>query len=417
MSATLVIVTANFPFAHKGGELDFVAPEMAWLAAALGARIVIAPLHAVGVRLPLPDGVEVDTRLSQALRDGWVWNTLRACAWPGFWRELWRAARVGGPVGVARAWRWAAVAQATWHWARPAWRETSPVVFYTYWRGGATLALTRLAQQREGAAAVTRVHGFDLYEERFRPAFQPWLGMYREVAFSAAISAHGRRYLLSRQVPPERVVLHRLGTQASSAEVSAASQDGCARIVSCSMLVGLKRVPMMAGALVGLAARHPQRRFHWTHFGDGPDMPAVRAAIAAASPNLHVDLPGQVANATVIAHYATQPVDVFLLLSRTEGLPVVIVEALAAGVPVIATDVGGVSEAVGPDNGALLAANPTLAEVVAALEHVLLTSSASEASARRRKSRERWERDFNAELNHRAFAQRLRQLFDRLSPP
>lgn len=417
MSATLVIVTSNFPFAHKGGELAFVAPEITCLAAALGARIVIAPLHAVGARLPLPDGVEIDTRLSQALRHGWVWNSLRACAWPGFWRELWRAACVGGPLGVARAWRWTAVAQATWHWARPAWCDASPLVFYTYWRGGATLALARLAQQREGCAAVTRVHGFDLYEERFRPAFQPWLNMYREVAFSVAISAHGRRYLLDHQVAPERVVLHRLGTRASAAGVSAASQDGRARIVSCSMLVGLKRVPMIARALVGLAARHPQRQFRWTHFGDGPDMPAVRAALAAAPPNLTVDLPGAVANADVVDHYAAEPIDVFLLLSRTEGLPIVIVEALAAGVPVIATDVGGVSEAVGADNGELLAANPTTADVVAALERVLLTSSAGEASARRRRSRERWERDFDAELNHRAFAQRLRQLFDRLSPP
>ena len=183
------------------------------------------------------------------------------------------------------------------------------------------------------------------------------------------------------------------------------------------MVVGLKRVPMMASALVSLAARHPQRQFRWTHFGDGPDLPAVRAALAAATSNLAVDLPGEVANVTVVGHYAAQPVDVFLLLSRTEGLPVVIVEALAAGVPVIATDVGGVSEAVGPDNGELLAADPALADVVAALERVLLTSSASESAARRRRSRERWERDFDAELNHRAFAQRLRQLFDRLSKP
>lgn len=417
MSATLVIVTANFPFAHKGGELAFVGPEIACLATALGARIVIAPLHATGSRLPLPEGVEVDTRLSQGLRHGWVWNSLRACAWPGFWRELWRAARVGGPVGMARAWRWAAVAQATWHWARPAWGIASAVIFYTYWRGGATLALARLAQQREGCAAVTRVHGFDLYEERFQPAFQPWPATYREVAFSVAISAHGRGYLLDRHVAPERVVLHRLGTRASAAGVSAASQDGCARIVSCSMVVGLKRVPTMASALVSLAARHPQRQFRWTHFGDGPDLPAVRAALAAATSNLAVDLPGEVANVTVVGHYAAQPVDVFLLLSRTEGLPVVIVEALAAGVPIIATDVGGVSEAVGPDNGELLAANPALADVVAALERVLLTSSASESAARRRRSRERWERDFDAELNHRAFAQRLRQLFDRLSTP
>ena len=413
MSATLVIVTANFPFTYNGGELAFIAPEIARLARTLGTRIVIAPLHAVGVQLPVPAGVEVDTGLSHAVRIGWAWNSLRACAWPGFWRELWRAARVGGPIGAARAWRWAAVAQATWHWARPAWRDASPIIFYTYWRGGATLALARLAQQRAGCAVVTRVHGHDLYEERFQPAFQPWLRTYREVAFSAAISDHGRRYLLERHVAPERVVVHRLGTEASAARAEA-SPDGCLHIVSCSLLVALKRVPMMAEVLVGLATRHPQRRFHWTHFGAGPDMPAVRAALAFAPPNLGVDLVGQVANAVVTAHYATRPVDVFLLLSRAEGLPVAILEALSAGVPVIATDVGGVAEAVGADNGVLLGANPAPAEVIAVLERILLHSPDDEARARRARSRERWERDFDADLNHTAFAQRLQQLFNRL---
>ena len=39
-------------------------------------------------------------------------------------------------------------------------------------------------------------------------------------------------------------------------------------------------------------------------------------------------------------------IDILLLTSRWEGLPIVILEALASGIPVVATDVGGVSELV-----------------------------------------------------------------------
>lgn len=43
--------------------------------------------------------------------------------------------------------------------------------------------------------------------------------------------------------------------------------------------------------------------------------------------------------------------DIFILLSEFEGLPLSILEALRAGLPVIATDVGGVKEAVQEENG------------------------------------------------------------------
>ena len=100
-SAELLIVTANFPFMPNGGEVTFIAPEITRLARTLDARIVIAPLHARGDRVPLPDCVEVDTTLSEALRKGWVGNSMRACLWPGFWREVRRALRAGGggPAG------------------------------------------------------------------------------------------------------------------------------------------------------------------------------------------------------------------------------------------------------------------------------------------------------------------------------
>lgn len=49
-----------------------------------------------------------------------------------------------------------------------------------------------------------------------------------------------------------------------------------------------------------------------------------------------------------------QAMDVFVLPSRWEGLPVVILEALVAQLPVVATDVGGVKEAVLPGKTGLL---------------------------------------------------------------
>jgi len=43
----------------------------------------------------------------------------------------------------------------------------------------------------------------------------------------------------------------------------------------------------------------------------------------------------------VLNYYASNPVDVFINTSSSEGLPVSIMEAMSFGIPVIATNVGG----------------------------------------------------------------------------
>jgi glycosyltransferase involved in cell wall biosynthesis len=316
-----------------------------------------------------------------------------------------------------RVWRWAAQAVATQRWARAAVGDAAATVFYTFWRGGSTLALARLAPQRARTAVVTRVHRYELYEDSFDPPFQPWHPrMYDTLALTATISQHGLDYLRRAGVASARLGLFRLGTEAATVPARA-SDDGVLRIVSCSHVTAVKRVPRIAGAVIAFAAAHPERPVRWTHFGDGPELAAVRERLLAAPANLAAALPGAVANRVVLDHYTAQPVDLFLLLSASEGLPVSIQEAAAAGIPVVATDVGGVGEIVGGDNGVLLASDPTPAAVVRALEQVLLDADPGRRAARREASRRRWAEGFDAQANHTRFAQRLRALLDTLQDP
>ena len=402
----VVLVTVNHPFEHNGGETMFVAPEVERLAGA-GLEVRLAPLVARGCRQPLPGGVQLDLGLANSLQAGRWTDWLRAPGWPGFAAEWQRARRQGGFTGMLRVVRWAAVAQATWRWAQ-ALPDAAPVLVYTYWRGGATLALARLAAQKPRIAALTRVHGYELYEERFDPPFQPWTGVYAQLASVCPVSAHGAAYLVEHGVPAARVQLARLGTEATAAAV-AASADGVLRVLSCSFVLPLKRVTRLARALALLAARHPLRCIAWTHLGGGPDLSAVRELVRGAPANLVATLPGHVEHERVLAHYAHHPVDVFVLLSQTEGLPVSVQEALSAGVPVVATDVGGTGEAVDDQVGRLLGADPSVDDVVAAIEAVALAPDA-QRQAMRAAARLRWAERFDADANHRAFARHLQAL-------
>ena len=76
--------------------------------------------------------------------------------------------------------------------------------------------------------------------------------------------------------------------------------------------------------------------------GDGPDRPALEAEIDRLGLSDHVELLGTRDDVPELLASS----DVFVLSSDSEGLPMSVLEAMAAGLPVIASAVGGVPEAV-----------------------------------------------------------------------
>jgi glycosyltransferase involved in cell wall biosynthesis len=98
-----------------------------------------------------------------------------------------------------------------------------------------------------------------------------------------------------------------------------------------------------------VALRHPHA--HLVYVGDGEQRGELEAAIAAAGLAERVHLAGLRRDVPDL-----QPAfDVFALASRWEGLPRVFPQAMAAGLPIVATRVAGAPEAVTPgENGWLL---------------------------------------------------------------
>src|SRR5437879_302447 len=86
--------------------------------------------------------------------------------------------------------------------------------------------------------------------------------------------------------------------------------------------------------------------------------------------------------------------DVFVLSSRTEGTPMVVFEAMAAGAPIVATAVGGVPDIVSSAEGALVPANDAIA-LAAAIRAVYRNPAAAAAQARA--ARNKLARDFGVE--------------------
>jgi glycosyltransferase involved in cell wall biosynthesis len=101
--------------------------------------------------------------------------------------------------------------------------------------------------------------------------------------------------------------------------------------------------------------------------GDGPERARLEAAAESFAGKGRVIFTGQAND--VRAFYAAA--DVFVLPSRSEGSPNVLLEAMAANLPIVATAVGGVPEMVENNESALLVPQDDPSSIAAAISRLL----------------------------------------------
>lgn len=124
--------------------------------------------------------------------------------------------------------------------------------------------------------------------------------------------------------------------------------------------------------------------------GDGPE----RAPTAALAKSRGADDRLRLTGAIDGADRYLLAFDALTLSSRTEGTPMILLEAMAAGVPVVTTAVGGVPDVVGPGEAMLVA--PGDAGALADAIRAVLDAPA-EAEARARRAHQRLEQEFAVE--------------------
>lgn len=281
-------------------------------------------------------------------------------------------------------------------------RGLADAVFYDYWFENSTLALALLRESGAIRTAVSRTHGFDLYDERWSTGTVP----FREAKARAldaifAVSASGGAYL-SQRIPRlrEKVSVQRLGVR-DPGHACPVRTSATPLILTCARLDAQKCVHLVPEVLAEL--RRPVR---WVHFGDGPERSRVAEEASRllnrGNHRVHWELRGHVDNRKVLEFYETHHVDVLLSLSSSEGLPVSMMEAQSYGIPIVARGVGGVPEIVNERTGVLLSPDATPPEVAAGLQ-TALEPGRFESDAVRALFQQR----FDAKANYNGFVDTL----------
>lgn len=167
-------------------------------------------------------------------------------------------------------------------------------------------------------------------------------------------------------------------------------------LLQIARLDAIKDHATAVGTMARVAAVEPRARLMIV--GDGPERGRIEAEIQRRGMGGWVRMLGERHDVARLLSGA----DAFLLTSVSEGIPVTIIEAMGAGLPVVATDVGGVGEVVEQAVTGLLApagAEQQLAEAVLRLAGDQQVCAAMGAAGRRRA-----EAMFTEQQMHAAYA-------------
>jgi glycosyltransferase involved in cell wall biosynthesis len=230
-------------------------------------------------------------------------------------------------------------------------------------KGGAYARLARA----KNAIRVYTPHGGSLHYRWSSPAGFVYLASERLLMARTDLflfeSAYGHRLFQSQIGEPgsHARVIHNDLTEAEFAPVAARPE--ATDLVFVGELRRLKGVDVLVEALARLAQSGKPATA--TIVGDGPDRMAFEAAAAARGLNGAVRFVGA---KDTRAGFALGRV--LVVPSRAESLPYIVLEAAAAGVPLIATRAGGIAEILGADAARLVPpgdANALAAAISAAL--------------------------------------------------
>jgi len=287
------------------------------------------------------------------------------------------ARHVGGRVDGANARRTARDLRAV----RRAAGDADVVHLHSALAPGATLLRAGtlvLAARSAGAAVVVHAHGGLLPIWMRGAARRLLVRLALAPAHVVVTVSEPGRAALARTLPRRRVVLVPNGVDTERFEADRSDADRAPQDPPCVLYAGVLSerkgvLDLLAASreLLGRGVRHEL----WLAGGVGDEGEAPVAAIRAeAAP--HVRFLGPLPHDEMPAAYASA--DVFCLPSWWEAMPLSVLEAMAAGLPVVATDVGEVAAVV--DDGSGFVVPPRDRAALGAALEALLTDPARAAA-------------------------------------
>lgn len=287
-------------------------------------------------------------------------------------------------------------------------------IFYHYWlhRGVMISMFAQKYQHGRDYINVSRGHTRDMYHKSWNEVvnrhdfFLPYeKTKWDFLDYVFPISDHAYRFV--EKVLPQhvsKVNVSRLGVYSFSKPVYHAPET-IRQVVTCSFADENKRNHLLPEIL-----KHLPFKTRWTHFGAASDevLKQLRELCALHSDKIEFDFRGATPNAEILKYYKEHRVDLFFTLSKVESLPVSLMEAAAAGIPMVTTAVVATPEIVNSSNGYLMPVNFDPQKIAEEITEIFYNEELWKSKSVN--ARAMFEERFDAEKNFNEFCANLKAI-------
>jgi glycosyltransferase involved in cell wall biosynthesis len=203
-------------------------------------------------------------------------------------------------------------------------------------------------------------HGFT--PRSAKQKFYTWLSLRlarsRKVDQVACVAQSIARLHLQAGVPAQKLQVIANGLPDVSTTDDDHGRDDSSPLVGFVGRLSAEKGPdLFLDALIPLCQEHPELKA--VLLGDGPQNDELRQRIAIAGLQTQILMPGYQQN----MHEWMRRLSVLVISSRTEGTPMILLEAMQAGTPVVAFAVGGIPDVLQHRHSGLLAPAPDSSEL------------------------------------------------------
>ena len=158
---------------------------------------------------------------------------------------------------------------------RPNYVSGNSIYLYAYWLSDCATTVAMLKKKMPNAKAISRAHGYDVFENQTAFNFIPFRKMqfkYLDKIYS--VSKYGAEHLKSKQIKQQQKVdVAYLGTHFEGEQLIK-FEEITFNIVSCSIIREIKRLHLMIDIL-----NHSSFPITWHVIGDGDDLDKIKSAV------------------------------------------------------------------------------------------------------------------------------------------